>query len=70
MLVAASSASVTKDDCKRKGLVISSCFLRKLLLYIATGFYSLLFNPICGLLCLLSHWESVNNHSYRLNRRR
>ena len=24
--------------------------------------YNLLYNPICGLLCLLSYWENINSH--------
>ena len=43
-------------------MVISSCFW-KLILFIVKRFY-LLYSPICGLLCLLSYWESINNHSW------
>ena len=39
----------TKDYCKKKGVVISSCFLWKLLLLIGKGFPNLLYNPLCGL---------------------
>ena len=53
----------TKDYCKRKGVVLSLCFLWKLLLFIVKRFYNLLYNPTCGLLCLLSYWEYMNSHS-------
>ena len=44
----------TKDCCKSKGIVISSFFLWKLFPFIVKRFYNLLYNPICGILCLLS----------------
>ena len=57
------TASVTrKDFFKRKGVVISSYFLWKLLLFIVKRFQNLLYYPICGLLCVLSYWESINTH--------
>ena len=31
--------------------------------YCKRQLYNFLYNPICGLLCLLSYWESINNHS-------
>ena len=52
-----------KAAVKTKGLVISSYFLWKLLLFIVKRFYNLLYHLICGLLCLLSYWESINSHS-------
>ena len=61
------AASVkNKNYCKRKGVVISSCLLLELLLFIVKRFYILLYNPICilhnpvcSLLCL-RYWESIN----------
>ena len=54
---------------KRKGVVITSFFLWKLFLTVydffenfLLGFKNLLSNPICGLLWLLSYWESINSH--------
>ena len=52
----------TQGYCKRKGVVISFCFLWKLLLFIVKRFYNLLYNPICGLLCLLSYWGNIVTH--------
>ena len=49
-----------KGYCKRKGVVISSCFLSKLLRFIVKRFYNFLYNLRCGLLCLLGYWKSIN----------
>ena len=58
-------------------VVITSCFLKKLLLFIGKRFYSLLdelifYNlldkPIYGLLWRLSYWESINIPSHKLKR--
>ena len=56
----------TKGCCKRKGVVISLCFLWKLLPFIIKRFYNLLYNPICDLLCLLSYWKSINTATHKL----
>ena len=56
----------TKGCCEKKGVVISSCF-PKLVSFIVKRFYNLLYNPTCGLLCLLSYWKSINSHSYTYN---
>ena len=57
-------ASVTnKKLLYRKGVVISSCFLWRLWLFTIKSFCNLLYNSICGLLCLLICWRSINSHS-------
>ena len=56
-------ASKATSAVKWKTVVVGSCFLWKLLLFIVKRFYNLLYNPISGLLCLLSYWESINSHS-------
>ena len=45
---------------KRQGLVKSSYFLWKLLLFIVNRFYYLLYNSIC----ILSYWESIVTHKF------
>ena len=43
------TAPITKKAVlKRKGVVISLCFLWKLLLFTVKRFYNLLYNPTCG----------------------
>ena len=42
-------------------------FFGSFLPFIVKGFYDLLYNPICGLLYLLSYWESINSHSETYN---
>ena len=47
---------------KRKEVVRSSCFLGKLLPFILK-----IYNLTCGLLFLLSYWESTDGHSQTYN---
>ena len=42
---------------------IKRSFLWKLLPLIGKRFYNLSYKPICGLLCLLNYWESINSYS-------
>ena len=51
---------------KRNRVFISSCFYVETYVeyfFIIKRFYNLLYNSICGLLCLLSYCESINSHS-------
>ena len=40
-------------------------FFWKRLLFIAKSFYNLLYDAICGLLHLLSYWESISIYMFR-----
>ena len=56
------TASITEHYCQVDGVVISSLFLWKLLLFIAKKIYKVLCNFVCDLLCL-KLLESINSHS-------
>ena len=56
------TASITEHYCKGDGVVISSLFLWKLLLFIAKKIYNVLCNFVCDILCL-KLLESINSHS-------